>query len=218
MDKAYPTSSLIPSENELAKEFQVTRATIRNAINELKKEGLIYTEKGRGSFVSPPKIEQSLLQFYSFGRTYKDSNQTTTTKLISIDQMSADKDLAIQLRILINEPLFVITRLRIFNGFPLILETSYVPLELMPDLTTKDLNHLSLFDLYETDYNLKIVNAKEFIEPKLAGEQEAYYLDIQVGSPVFYTERTTYTLMERPIEIRKSFIRGDKFRFYTEFN
>ncbi|MTI56699.1 MAG: GntR family transcriptional regulator [Geosporobacter ferrireducens] len=216
MNKAYHVNMLIPSENDLCGEFHVTRATIRNALNELKKEGLIYTAKGKGSIVSPPKIEQSLLKFYSFGREFSDTNETIVSKFLNKAVIGASPAISRKLNTKPNTEVFEIIRVRIFNDLPLILETSYIPVHIAPDMLENNMEEESIYDLLESKYGVKIVKAKEYIEPQVSNDYESKYLDIVYHSPVFYTERISLTYGEKPIELRKSIIRGDKFKFYTE--
>lgn len=216
MNKIYLPNMLIPSENELCDEFSVTRATIRNALNELKKEGLIYTAKGKGSIVSQPKIEQSLLKFYSFGREFTEHHEKTSSMILSKELIQVLPSIARKLNIETNAMIYEIARVRIFDRMPLILETSYIPEEIAPGFLENNLAEHSMYDLLEGKYGRKIVKAKEYIEPQVSNDYESKYLDIVYHSPVFYTERITLTHGERPIELRKSILRGDKFKFYTE--
>ena len=66
----YKPNELLPSESELVREFDVTRVTVRSAIKKLKDEGRIYTEKGIGSYVNPPKLVQNLDGIYTFGKGF----------------------------------------------------------------------------------------------------------------------------------------------------
>ncbi len=212
----YPVDTLIPSENVLSQEFSVTRATIRSALMELKKQGLIRTEKGKGSVVCNPAIEQSLLRFYSFSRDFKKSSFNSKTTIIEKREIPAPWDIAEKLALNENEGVFEITRLRWFNEYPMIIETAFVPAKLFPGLLSHNLEEKSIYDLIEYRYGIKIKKAKEYISPKAADVEEANYLGIEAGAPVFFTERTTIAADQRAIEIRRSIIRGDKYTFYTE--
>ena len=216
MENIYPVDTLIPSENVLSQEFNVTRATIRSALTELKKQGLIRTEKGKGSVVCHPVIEQSLLRFYSFGRDFMNSSYNTKTTTISKKEVLSPWDVASKLELTENDLVFEIIRLRWFNEFPLIIETSYLPIKLFPNLFSNDLEGQSIYDLIEYKYGIKIIKAKEYISPKNAAVDESDYLGIEEGAPVFFTERITVSSTQKPIELRRSIIRGDKYTFYTE--
>jgi len=211
----YPVGTLLPSENSLSQEFRVTRSTIRNAIKELKDAGLVYTEKGRGTRVRQLKIEQSLLKFYSFGRVFEDSKKAYSKiinkRIIEKPSKGIQEKLHIE-----NSSIYEIVRLRYFNDIPLILESSYIPTNIVKDMLSNDLENQSIYNLLEDKYKIRIKKAKEYISPKISGKEESKYLKIPIGSPVFYTERITISSKDTPIELRRSIIRGDRFTFYTE--
>lgn len=211
--KVYLPNQPIPSENELVGEFGVTRATIRNAVKKLQDEGLIYTEKGKGSFVNTAKIEQSLFKFYSFGRDYSEFNKNST--LLNIKD-TTDKDIQHILNLQESDCIKQITRIRKLDNIPVIIETSYIPAILVPDISSFNLEQLSIYDLLEKHYGLHILKAKEFLDTIVTDSYHSKLLDIAKGKPVFVTERITYDFDEKPIEYRKSIIRSDKFRFSVD--
>jgi len=236
-DYCYPPGAPLPSEHKLSLEFEVTRTTIRKALEELKREGKIQTERGKGSVVSHPKIEQSLLRFYSFGRGVGLSGFSATSKMIEIKQIPCPPFVAQTLtwekkqlpsdyaKNSGSEPrtesayfsqVYSIARLRFVQETPLILEFSYVPVSLVPHLENHELAEKSLYDLMESEYKIHIGRAKEYLQPKTANDYEANMLDIDPGAAVFQTERITFDTKDRIIEIRRSTIRGDKFLFTTE--
>jgi len=213
LSQVYLPGNAIPSENELVSEFGVTRATIRNAVKKLQDEGLVRTEKGKGSFVNAPKIEQSLFKFYSFGRDYSIFNiQSVLVKVKDI----LDEEIQIKLNLSSQDHIKQIIRIRKLDNIPVIIETSYIPVTLVPDIETFDLQNLSIYDLLEQHYGLHILKAKEYLDPCIADSYCSKLLEIDKGKPVFVTERITYDTTEKPIEYRKSIIRSDKFRFSVE--
>lgn len=212
----YKENSMLPSENELVEEFGVTRLTVRNSIKRLKDEGKIYTLKGKGSFVNCPKIEQSLFKFYSFGRNYANSSIETQTKVIQAIVENASEEVCQKLGLNNYEKVNTIIRVRKLDGIPLIVETSYTPYKLAHTIINGDLEKLSIYDLLENKFNLKIVNAKEYLDPSITDAYYSKLLLVKKGTPVFITERITYTHDLMPIEYRLSVIRSDRFRFSVE--
>ena len=216
----YKENAMLPSENELVKEFEVTRLTIRNSIKKLKDEGRIYTLKGKGSFVNAnsSKIEHSLFKFYSFGRDYASSGIETQTEVIQAFIENADEEICQKLSLSLNkeEKVNNIIRIRKLDKIPLIVETSYTPCKLAPAMIEEDLEKLSIYDLLENKFNLKIVNAKEYLDPNIAGPYYSKLLGVKRNTPVFVTERITYTNDGIPIEYRVSIIRSDRFRFSVD--
>ena len=213
VSQVYLKGQLIPSENELAGEFDVTRATIRNAVKKLQDEGFVCTEKGKGSYVNAPKIEQSLFKFYSFGRDYSSLNIQSV--LVKIEDI-IDEDIQKVLNLSTQDHITQITRIRKLDDTPVIIETSYIPASLAPDIESFDLEKLSIYNLLEQHYGLHILKAKEYLDTCIADSYCSKLLEIDKGKPVFVTERITYDTTERSIEYRKSIIRSDKFRFSVE--
>lgn len=211
--KVYAPGQLIPSENELTDEFKVTRATIRNAIKKLQDEGFVNTEKGKGTFVNSPKIEQSLFKFYSFGRDYRNLNiQSVLIKVADCTDENIHQILGLTSGDLIKE----IVRVRKLDNIPVIIETSYIPDKYVPGIEKFDLENSSIYDLLEQHYGFHILKAKEYLDTCIADSYHSQLLELKAGNPVFATERTTYNTDQKPIEFRKSIIRSDKFRFSVE--
>ncbi|MDW7669996.1 MAG: GntR family transcriptional regulator [Bacillota bacterium] len=215
----YPRETLIPSENELSSEFGVTRATVRNALKELKKEDLIYTEKGKGSIVKGSKIKQSLMEFYSFGRRFKQNEEEheAYSEIVEKKEIICPSDVREHLNIRSEDKIYEITRIRYVEEEPVMVEISYLPQKLFPDLFDYDMEHFSLYDMIEFRYKKSITKGKEYIQPMISGTKESQLLNIEKGSPVFLVKRITFS-GKKPVEYRKSIIRGDKYVFYTEFS
>jgi GntR family transcriptional regulator len=236
-DHRYPPGTPLPSESKLSAEFEVTRTTVRKSLEELKREGRIHTERGKGSVVAHPKIDQSLLRFYRFGREIGFTGTSASSRLIEIKAATCPPFVA---RILTQEgkdpqdafwtqdaapaqgfsfnQVYSLVRLRFVQEIPLILEFAYLPCALAPNLEQqlKDAAEDSLYNILETAYEVRIGKAKEYLQPKTANEYEAELLNIEPGSAIFETERITMDTSGRIIEVRRSSIRGDKFRFTTE--
>jgi len=212
----YRPGQQLPSEQVLAQEYQVTRTTVRKALEELKREGVILTEKGKGSVVSNSRIEQSLLQFYSFGREIGTTVEAAVSRVIQVRQIPASPQLEKKLRLARNGKINEIVRLRYYRNTPLILEFSYIPLEVAPSITQNDLQYQSIYDLLERFYGKRIQKAKEYLYPRISDVYESELLQIPKHSPVFQTERITRGEDGRVLEFRRSVIRGDKVAFSTE--
>lgn len=213
VSKVYLPNQPIPSENELVNEFGVTRATVRNAIKRLQNEGLIVTEKGRGSYVNQPKIEQSLFKFYSFGRDYSEFNKNSV--LLGVNNIY-DVEIQNALNLTGNQRIKQITRIRKLDNIPVIVEDSYIPASIVPDIEIYDLENISIYDLLENNYGYHISRAKEFLDTCITDSYYSGLLEIDTGKPVFIIKRITYDLSDKPIEFRVSVIRSDKFTFSVD--
>jgi GntR family transcriptional regulator len=207
----YPSFTYLPSENELAVEFAVTRTTIRKALNILKQQGTIESFQGKGYRVSSLYWEQSLLKFYSFGRDIASRLERTETELISCRQTTGLQDVE-EFK---DERLWEITRARKVEDLPLILETSYIPQKFLPGLDKRNLVQSSLYNLLE-EAGVHIIKAKEYLEPVLPSIEAYRLLDLKEDLPLFQTTRYTYDNRDRMVEFRESLIRSDRFRFSVE--
>lgn|GEM_PF-893205 len=207
----YPSGSYLPSENSLAQEFEVTRSTIRKALNVLKEKGTIESRQGKGYLVRELHWEQSLLQFYSFGKNIAQNIENPETRVLDykkIDNLkTVDEFKAIEL--------WQIDRLRLMNGVPLILETSYIPVEYLEEFETIELKQDSLYNLLKKNNN-NVVKAKEYLEPVSPSLEDQELLEIKEQVCLFQTLRYSYNSKEELVELRESLIRGDHFRFSVE--
>lgn len=206
----------IPSENDLRTSYDVSRNTAQKAINELVSEGLLERRQGKGTFVSRPKIDQSLSSFYSFSKVMSDKGMEPKDIILNLDVEKVNYKIAKELNINVNDEVVTLQRIRTANGEPIIFETSYIPSALMPDLSITDLEQGSLYDLMENKYGITVSKAIEAFEPVLSRKEESHYLEIEPGSPSLLLDRTAFDLTGRPVEFCRSMVRGDRCRFYTE--
>ena len=106
-----------------------------------------------------------------------------------------------------------LVRVRLANGEPILLEKTFIPYYLCPDLTKEDLEKSSLYFLLREKYNLLLDHAYETYEVGKVRKEEAKVLKCPSGFPAFVIERLTYLKTEIPVEWTKSIARGDRLRF-----
>ena len=212
---AWSPGELIPSERELSERYGISRMTVRQSVSDLVKEGLLYREQGRGTFVGRPKISQQLLRLTSFSEDMGGRQQRPGARVLESAMLPADETVAERLRIKPGQPVFHLRRLRLADSEPLALESAIVSFIGCERLLDDDLERQSLYWLLERSYHQLLMEAEQEVEAGLAGEQEAAALCIAPGDPVLLTRRLTYTERQRPIEYATSVYRGDKYTFYT---
>jgi len=150
IDGKYKKEGPLPSENELSEEYDVSRNTIRMALRELVvNEGLIVSRKGEGYFVAKPKLEQNLFRFYNFAKDFSKGQNSVVSNVIKKEVVTAPKYIAKKLDVLVNSPIHKIVRVRIYNGEPLVYETSYISVKKFNfnDFTDADLTHGCIYDI-----------------------------------------------------------------------
>ncbi len=212
---AYQPDDPLPSENQLCEMYDVSRATVRKAFAELASEGLVYTVKGKGTFVSKPKLEQSLFRFYALGRDLRSRGLDLVSRILKQSEVALPKEIAQRLKVEPGERAAEIRRVRLVDGAPLALETSYVVGDAVQELVTADLEGASIYDVVERAAGKVVMSAEEYLEPVIVDEYEAELLACEKGQAAFHIERLTFLDEERPFELRRSLIRGDRFRFFV---
>lgn len=215
----YKVDEMIPSERELSEDFEINRLTVRQAINELVQEGLLYRQRGVGTFVSQPKIEQPLTKLTNFSSDMLSRGLAPGAQVVSMNIIPASKQISTQLRIAEAEQVIELVRVRTANGEPLALESSYLVYDLAKELYGMNMENASLYQMLEDICGLKLVKAIQSIEVASARQDEANVLDINQHDPIMLVERTTYTEgMDRPVEYVRSLYRGDRYKFSIEMN
>lgn len=211
----YPVGTAIPSERELTELFGVSRMTVRQSITNLANEGLLYREKGRGTFVASPKVEQPLTGLTSFTEDMKARGLVPRNKIIHFGQGLPDPDIAGELKLQPDEQVFTVERIRYANDKPMALERTFLPVKLFPGLDEAKLNG-SLYSLIEQEQQLTISHASQRMEASLVQKEEAALLEIAMPAPILTIERVSYLTNGTPFEVVRSMYRADRYKFITE--
>lgn len=206
---------LIPSERELSETYGLSRMTARQAITELVNEGALYREQGKGTFVSTRRITQQLMRLTGFTEDMRARNRLPSTQVLSAELCPADEITAERLRVEPGHHVFRLQRLRLADGQPLAMESSYLTFRGCETLAEQDLERNSLYHVLEARYNIPLLDADQEMEAGLAGEDEAQRLHIAIGSPVLFTRRTTYTDRNQPVEYAQSVYRGSEYTLFV---
>ncbi|MBZ4645446.1 MAG: GntR family transcriptional regulator, N-acetylglucosamine utilization regulator [Petroclostridium sp.] len=207
----------IPTEVELSSHFNISRPTVRQAINELVVEGYLYRVKGKGTFISKPKIKQDFLQILdSFNNEMQKKGLTPSTKILSLKVIKSDEKVSEALNLPIESDVVQLRRLRFANDEPIVVVVTYLPYEKCPGIITKNLENESLYKILENEYGLTLASATRTLESVLAGEYEAKLLQIEKGAPIQFFESITYLADGTPIEYSLAKYRGDRNKFTFE--
>jgi GntR family transcriptional regulator len=212
---ALPVGMQLPSEEELIREFDVSRTTIRTTIQNLVRQGLVEIRRGRGTFVASPRIVQELTELTGFVEDMKVLGRIPTARVLSREVIPAEPPVAEKLAVPAGTTVVQIRRVRLSDGVPLSFDETYLPEELGRRVMTDDLAKEPIFTLLEERYDTPLVEAEYVLEAATAESAVAVALEIPVGSPIFLIERTSYTSGHRPVDYEKLHYRGDYIRFQT---
>ncbi len=207
----------IPPERELCARFEVSRMTVRRAIDELVREGHLDRQHGRGTFVSRPKIAQPLTMT-SFSEDMRRRGYVPGSRTLSVRRRPAGAQLAWRLEISPSAKVFEATRLRLADEQPMAIETLNLPLEIVPDLTADDLVNASLYELLESRYGIVLGSGRQTIEPTVTDETESELLGVPLHTPAFLFERTSRQTDGAAVEFVRSVYRGDRYQLVADLH
>ena len=213
LDGSYQPHQQMPSESEMMATFNVSRITVRQALNDLQNEGLIFRIHGKGTFVSKPKAFQDLGRLQGFGEAMRQMGYETFARVLSIKSVLPSPQVAERLQLPKRARVTELQRVRFLNREPISLDVTYVPLAIGNRLAKEDLAARDIFVILENDYGLALGHAELQIGSQLADETLATQLKVEEGSPVLFIERTTHTADGMPIDYEHLYYRGDAFQY-----
>jgi len=207
----------IPTEVEISAHFNISRPTVRQAINELVVEGYLVRQKGKGTFVTKPKISQAFLQnLDSFNTEMVKKGLRPSTKVLGLDVIRCDEKIGEALNIPPGSNVIQLRRLRAANGEPIVYVVTYLPHERCHPIMDKDLEFESLYHILREVCGFSLLKAVRNLEAVLAGEYEAKLLEVEKGAPIQFIKSITYLTDESPIEYSLARYRGDRSTFTFE--
>jgi GntR family transcriptional regulator len=206
----------LPAERELARMYGCSLITIRRALDELAREGRLQRRQGSGTFVQPPRLDVGVADSLSFTEEMQRRGLDAETKLIAARPEAASESVAAALALAPGSPTLYVERLRLAGGEPLLLEMVHLPAERFPGLLASDLEHGSLYGLLNERYRTSVARAREALEPVLLPAREARLLGLAPRSLALLVEGTAFTRDGTPVEFGRTYVRGDRTRYYVE--
>ncbi|WP_099159613.1 GntR family transcriptional regulator [Virgibacillus ndiopensis] len=204
----------LPTEKELANQFNVSNITVKRAILELVNEGILYRKSGKGTFVIK-KEEQDISKLVSL-RNEADDDQQHPHKTLSFSKVMAGTNIGNQLEINSEEMVYKINRLKIKEGDPEVIEYSFIPSGVFPDLSQTDIEDELLYNIFLKKYGIELGKAKIFFSTIIADDYEADLLNVPKGEQLFVLERYTVTVKNQIIEYSKFILKQDQPRYFLE--
>ena len=206
----------IPAENEFCKIYDLSRTTVRQALDILEKDGYIYKLRGKGSYVSTPKIYQNRSSFSKFYDDMRSLGKVPVSKIISLKIKVADAYVREKMQLEENEMLCQIKWVRYGNSEPLIYETINLNYKLVDGIETKELTEKKLYDILTEEYGIKMTHGKELFYPCKLDINEAKNLGLKENDLGMKVERVVFQGKD-VVEYTTSTVRGDRFIYTTNF-
>ncbi len=209
----FPVNQPIPSESELMVHYNVSRMTVRLAIDELEKEGYVKKIQGKGTYVKKRKMTQQLNTITSWTETMLAQGLNPVTTSISTDEIEASEELAEQMQIDPGIRLYSIHRVKSVEGEPIGISQVYLVADVAPGLTDMPQIRDSIYSVLESVYNVDLASATETVEAHAAEKEEARLLNIKEGEPVICVTRLTYDSFGKVIELVQITSRADRYAY-----
>jgi GntR family transcriptional regulator len=187
----------IDSERELARIHGVSLMTARHALQQLERDFVVTRHVGSGTFVSPPRIHFNKL--LGFSELMAGRGMTIQSKVLSVQAVDDNEEIAARLRLTGDTRLLRIERLRIGDGEPFALETVYLPHARFADLHSRQLERRSLFGIFQADYQLTLSYADEEVDATAADARCARHLTVPLGAPLLRIRQLLFAAAGEPI-------------------
>lgn len=202
----------MPTEEAIGQLFNVSRITVRQALDGLAQNGYIYKIQGKGSFVCFKKTDMQLNHLCGFSEEMRAQGMTPSTILVEKRLVQPKEQVAKALQIDITQKIYLLIRVRCADNIPMAVEKVHIPFCRFVGLENHDLSQ-SLYGLLRDEYGCESSKASQSITAGAASAFEAKLLKIPTGTPALCIARTTYSTDGTPFEYVNSVYRGDKYVF-----
>ena len=203
----------LPPEDELIDRHDVSRTTVRRAVQELLQQGLVEIRRGKGTFVKPPKIIQELSGLTGFVEDMVELGLRPSAQVLEKVVVPATEEVAGKLDLEPGAEVFRIKRIRSAEDVPISLDETYLPLAIGQRVAEEDLEIYPIFSLLEEKYKILLSEAEYRLGAVLIDPVMAEPLGMEPRDPILLIERTSYSTDHRPVDYEKLYYRGDKIGF-----
>jgi DNA-binding GntR family transcriptional regulator len=208
INEKYQAGDMLPSEGEIEQHYGVSRITVRKAIEELSREGIVVKKQGKGTFVLEQKILYDANVIGSLTQRLEEQNHQLKTQSIEYITITHAHHVKALLQC---DTLLCIKRLRLLNGVPFALMLNYIDPARVPHLQ-EQFSKGSLYTHYKKQYGITFYHAEETVEAKAATKEQAKKLEITKNTPLLCLQRLSYNKKNAPIEYSDIVIKSDMYK------
>lgn len=212
----WSVGSQIPTEEELCKTYEVSKATVRSAILELVRQGYLIRQQGKGTFVNKSTVSEGITMQTSLKELMFEDEFSFNTKVIAHTVMMPIDDLDIRLDISPDKHVIYIKRLYLIEDEAILVQETYIPYHVCPLLLEDNIEDNSLFDIVEKKYGIKITKAKNYIDITFLNLNESVLLGLNEGATALLLQQYFYS-GDTLIMYTRSVKRIDRINFHMEF-
>jgi GntR family transcriptional regulator len=218
-DVEFGPGDQIPSERELSEMLGVSRMTVRRAIENLIRTGVLERRSTNGTYVRLPQVVRPMGPQPTLSISQMLEGKESTAKLLHFETVRAPRKVAARLQLRVGEQVIMLKRLRSVNGLPFCVETTYIPAALVPGLTAEDLsNNISFYQLLKLRFGVTPIEGDAEIKMAYCLAEEAQLLGLDEGAPVLFMKSTVCDIQGKPVEYLKSVNHPDRVVFRMQSN
>jgi GntR family transcriptional regulator len=215
---SYSDDSSLPTEKQLCKQFEVSVITVRKAMDELTREGILVKKQGKGTFLNTKKFKRELKNFYGFSQDITNAGATPSRKIISFEIKKPPLFISRKLGIKSDEEIYEIRTLTLANEVPVIFSVFFIPESRLKSLKKEKILAKSIYNILVDDYKIKLKNETWNIAATALDEYEAKLLNAKPGIPALMHESISYDINDKIIMYAKGVLRSDICTFSISLN
>lgn len=215
--KEFAVGERLPSERELAEYHNISRMTVKKAVDILVDSGYLLRKQGSGTFVTDYKQSYSISPLLSFSKEMEKKGLNYNTKILSFSIVN-DQQAAAKMNLAPEKELIKLERLRMIENKPFLLENTYLSRNNFPNLKKEHLENTSLFKLIKESYNIQLSSAEAEVEAVIFNSKIAEKMKVKEGIPGLYFEQYSRNERKEIIEYTSAYYRNDNYKFRFTFD
>lgn len=209
----YQPGERLPSEPELIRQYEISRITVRQALDELEAEGLIVRRHGKGTYVAERRIEHQLVRLTDFMEDMQQAGQNPSSRVLAFVHEPAGPAVAKALHLKEEMEVVRVDRLRLADGRPMAFDTTWLPLRFGALLAGMNLAQETIYHILETRYAIPVVSGAFSITAATATDQQADLLDMPAGAALLLIQRISYTTGDEAVYVQDRYYRPDRVQY-----
>jgi len=212
-EKRLQIDDKIPSENELAQQFSVSRLTVRRALQTLEQENLIFRSQGLGAFIKAPISRKRMVNLNSFNEDLSQAGITPSNEVVFEGLVLPPPHIGNLLGVEDQKKVYKIDRVRYGSARPFAFDKTWIPAFYGQLIVDSDLSKRSIFDLLEKEYDIAIEKGCQRFDAAIADEELASHLDVPINTPLLVIKRLIYTTAGKVVYYQQRYLRTDRFSY-----
>lgn len=212
----YKSGDKLPSEKRLCDYFDVSRVTVRHALQTIENEGLIYRKQGLGAFVSNQEFKNNLVRLTDFSEDMKQAGLESSSRLISLTKVDAIEEVNKVLKLRPDMPLIRIDRVRLANGSPIAFDITWMPPGYGQLLFDEDLTTQTIYQIIEDKYEIPIQGGSYKITAANADAYISKHLEVPENAALLRIDRCSRTTGDKKIYFQKRYYNPKDVSYVVE--